>query len=85
MKVLHETGRGNESGTGLDLATIRRRVAGIKSRWTPEIAQARASEGARRRKELDALLGELLLNYPQVEGDDDAASCQDTHGLSLVG
>lgn len=67
----------------LDLRTIRRRVAKIKQSWTPEIAQARAAEGARRRRELDALVNQWL-----GERREDGASYQSTldrHGLSLIG
>ncbi len=47
---------GQVHGEGLDLATIRQRVARIKRTWTPETVRARAIEGARRRSELAALL-----------------------------
>jgi hypothetical protein len=46
----------DQVGEELDLATIRRRVASIKQKWSPETNRARAIEGARRRRELAALL-----------------------------
>jgi hypothetical protein len=85
MKVLHETSRDNSSAAVLDMATIRRRVAGIKNRWTPEIAQARAAEGIRRRRELDSLLAELLLQNATDGIQEDASPCEEPQGFSLVG
>ncbi len=41
----------------VDMDTIRRRLAKIKNRWSPEMVRARALEGTRRRAELEALLG----------------------------
>lgn len=46
----------------LDMATIRRRVATIKNRWTPETVRARAIEGARRRIELEDLVADVLVH-----------------------
>ncbi|MEZ6135283.1 MAG: hypothetical protein R3C53_10270 [Pirellulaceae bacterium] len=43
----------------IDMETIRRRVAKIKNRWSPETAKARAIEGVRRRADLEALLSEI--------------------------
>lgn len=84
MKTAYNTTR-STNGTELDMQTIRRRVANIKKQWTPEVAQARASEGARRRLELDlmvsALLREMRDEY-QVEAAD--AECAETR-LTLVG
>lgn len=62
----------------LDMSTIRRRVAQIKSQWSPDVVQARAAEGARRRRELDFLVSQLL-------GESCDRPCSDTHGLTLVG
>ena len=59
MKIAHDTAR-NANGTELDMQTIRQRVASIKKQWTPEVARARAAEGARRRLELDSLVSSLL-------------------------
>lgn len=59
MKIAHNTTR-NNNGTELDIQTIRRRVANIKKQWTPEVARARAAEGARRRSELDSMVCGLL-------------------------
>lgn len=84
MKIATQTSR-NANGSELDMLTIRRRVAAIKSRWAPEVAQARAAEGARRRRELDALVSELMSEYCD---DYSAKRCEtsgDTHGLTLVG
>jgi hypothetical protein len=44
----------------LDIATIRRRVASIKRKWSPETVRARAIEGERRRSELAALLARAV-------------------------
>lgn len=62
--------------------TIRRRVASIKSHWSPEVAQARATEGARRRRELDFLVTQLL---QQMRDEQACDSSEDAHGLTLVG
>lgn len=62
----------------LDMSTIRRRVAQIKSQWSPDVARARAAEGARRRRELDSLVSQLL-------GESNELPCRDNHGLTLVG
>lgn len=62
----------------LDMATIRRRLAKIKNCWSPETARARAIEGARRREQLEILLGDLM------EDRNDDRPCED-HGFSLVG
>ena len=80
MKIAHETRDFENSNDFVDIDTIRRRVAMIKSRWTPEVARARASEGARRRSEFDRLVTALLL-----EANESCEESQDTHGLSLVG
>lgn len=68
----------------LDMQTIRRRVAQIKSQWTPEVARARAAEGARRRRELDALVGHLA-GEKRCEGQAAERLGRDSHGLTLVG
>lgn len=84
MKIAHNKAR-NASGSELDMQTIRRRVANIKSQWTPEVAQERASEGARRRLELDSMVSELLremredYEFEVTDSDSDAAR------LTLVG
>ena len=62
----------------VDMATIRRRIATIKNRWSPETIRARALEGARRRSELQALLADLLDEQAADEARDDS-------GFSLVG
>lgn len=83
MKVVADTrspaGRGE-----LDMNTIRRRVARIKSQWSPEVARARAAEGARRRRELDALVDHLLVQAGD-ESFRESGSGELPHGLSLVG
>ncbi len=85
MKIAEQTTR-DISATELDMATIRRRVAQIKQRWTPEIAQARAAEGARRRRELDAMVNQLLHElHDQEHGIEGIGSESDSHGLTLVG
>lgn len=61
------------------IAEIHRRVAKIKQRWSPEIAQARAAEGERRRGELESLLAELELGL--AAADQDAEECE----FSIVG
>lgn len=84
MKIAHNTTR-NTSGTELDMHTIRRRVANIKKQWTPEIAQERAAEGARRRLELDSMVSGLLREMRDEcefhSCDSDSASTR----LTLVG
>ena len=83
MKIAKDTVWDTFAGE-LDMATIRRRVARIKSQWTPEVARARAVEGARRRRELDTLVSQLWTksgDQPSEEG----FPCRDTHGLTLVG
>ncbi len=64
----------NESAEGeglLDLATIRRRVALIKNRWSAETVRARAIEGARRRIELEGLVANVLAHdNDDVEGEE---------------
>ncbi len=65
----------------VDLDTIRRRVANIKNRWTPEMTRARAIEGARRRSELEDLLLELLTD---TSGSEEVCDLK-SHGFSLVG
>lgn len=62
------------------MATIRKRVAKIKRRWTPEVAKSRAVEGQRRREELECLLVELL--DAECEDGEELA---DFPTLSLVG
>mgnify|MGYP001361035098 CR=1 FL=1 len=84
MKIAPHTAT-RSAGSELDMLTIRRRVAKIKSRWTPEETQARASEGTRRRRELDALVIELMGDYRDEQLRGDAACCDDSHGLTLVG
>lgn len=85
MKIAEQTTR-DISATELDMATIRRRVAQIKQRWTPEVAQARAAEGARRRRELDMLVNQLLHEFRGEEfGNEGSGSERDSHGLTLVG
>lgn len=59
MKIAYSTAR-NTGDNELDMQTIRRRVANIKKQWTPEVAQARAAEGVRRRLELDSMICGLL-------------------------
>jgi hypothetical protein len=81
MRIAAETNRVAESSE-LDMLTIRRRVAKIKSRWAPEVAQSRAIEGARRRRELDAMVSELL---GDLRADFQVDACDDAHGLTLVG
>ncbi|MEM7478949.1 MAG: hypothetical protein AAF483_28535 [Planctomycetota bacterium] len=65
----------------LDIETIRSRVADIKAEWSPEEAQARAIEGARRRAELQNLMLELLCDVSDSEESCDLVE----HGFSLVG
>lgn len=85
MKIAEQTTR-DISATELDMATIRRRVAQIKQRWTPEVAQARAAEGVRRRRELDAMVSQLLHElHDQEHGIEGIGSESDSHGLTLVG
>lgn len=84
MKIAPHTAT-RSAGSELDMLTIRRRVAQIKGRWTPEETQARAAEGTRRRRELDALVSELKGDYLDERVTDKAACCDDFHGLTLVG
>ncbi len=84
MKIANQTSR-NTNGSELDMLTIRRRVANIKSRWAPEVAQARAAEGARRRRELDALVSELMSEFCDDYSAKQCETSGDTHGLTLVG
>ncbi len=84
MKIAKLTSR-DVNGSELDMLTIRRRVANIKSRWAPEVAQARAAEGARRRRELNALVSELLVEFRDDYASVDCETSNDTHGLTLVG
>lgn len=84
MKIAKLTSR-NANSTELDMQTIRRRVANIKSHWAPEVAQARAAEGARRRRELDALVSELMSDYSEEYAAEDCENSSDAHGLTLVG
>ncbi len=88
MKILQKTRKNAASenlATFLDMETIRRRVSHIKQRWSPEIARARATEGARRRVELEDLVLELLGQDTDSSDSSDAESQDDRHGLSLVG
>ena len=84
MKIAKQTAR-DTYATELDMATIRQRVAQIKKRWTPEVAQARAAEGARRRRELDALVNQLLGEMSEDYASSGPRSGSDAHGLTLVG
>ena len=84
MKIAKLTSR-DVNGSELDMLTIRRRVANIKSRWAPEVAQARAAEGARRRRELNALVSELMVEFRDEYAVADCETSNDTHGLTLVG
>ncbi len=84
MKIATQTSR-DVNSTELDMQTIRRRVANIKSRWAPEVAQARAAEGARRRRELNALVSELVGEFREDYTVDDCENKRDAHGLTLVG
>lgn len=84
MKIAHQT-VARSTVSELDMSTIRRRVAQIKRRWTPEEAQARAAEGLRRRRELDALVGQLLGEFGADKLLTDHEDCDDAHGLTLVG
>ena len=84
MKIAKQTSR-DTYATELDMATIRQRVAQIKKRWTPEVAQARATEGARRRRELDALVNQLLGEMSEDYAIAGQRSGSDSHGLTLVG
>ncbi|MCA9180022.1 MAG: hypothetical protein KDA51_01180 [Planctomycetales bacterium] len=84
MKIANQTSRDINSSE-LDMQTIRRRVANIKSRWAPEVAQARAAEGARRRRELDALVSELMSGFYDDYSAKPCETSGDTHGLTLVG
>jgi hypothetical protein len=65
----------------LDMATIRRRVARIKNGWNEETARARATEGARRRRELE----ELLIGHLCDVGDSEESCDLRKSGFSLVG
>ena len=71
---------GEERGF-LEMETIRRRVAKIKSTWSPETAKARAIEGARRRRELE----DVLLSHLCDIGDSEECCDLQKHGFSLVG
>ncbi len=84
MKIAQHTAT-RSAGSELDMLTIRRRVAKIKSRWTAEETQARAAEGTRRRHELDALVSELMGDYLDDRDTRGATCCDDSHGLTLVG
>ncbi|MCA9133034.1 MAG: hypothetical protein KDA45_07755 [Planctomycetales bacterium] len=84
MRIISTENCDQSGSEVLDLATIRRRVASIKKRWTPETARARAIEGARRRQELDALLGGFW-EQPSTYAADAPCEAKDKHGLSLVG
>lgn len=88
MKIAHNTARNatrNNNGTELDMQTIRQRVASIKKQWTPEVAQARAAEGMRRRLELDSMVGSLLREMREDYDFDAAVSDSDATRLTLVG
>jgi len=80
MRVAESTIR-DSVGSELDMLTIRRRVAQIKNKWTPEVSQARAAEGARRRRELDAMVAQLLGDLRDHRPEQNF----DAHGLSLIG
>lgn len=84
MKIAKQTTR-DTNATELDMATIRQRVAQIKKRWSPEVAQARAAEGARRRRELDALVNQLVGELSEEYASSGPRSECDSHGLTLVG
>ncbi len=84
MKIANQTSR-DANGTELDMLTIRRRVANIKSRWAPEVARARAVEGARRRRELDALVSALMSEYSDDYSNQRRETSDDAQGLTLVG
>lgn len=84
MKIAEQTKR-QETNSQLDLLTIRRRVAKIKNNWTPEVAHARALEGKRRRRELDALVEGLLKEMSQDFLGEAADLSEQSHGLTLVG
>ncbi len=62
---------------GVDLQTVRERVAAIKRSWTPEEVAARAAEGRRRRRDLRALVEALEQEQSFV--------CDDRPELTLVG
>ncbi len=62
---------------GVDLQTVRERVAAIKRSWTPEEVAARAAEGRRRRRDLRALVEALE--------QEQAFDCDDCPELTLVG
>lgn len=84
MKISHNTAR-SASGAELDLQTIRQRVANIKKQWTPEVAKARAVEGARRRFELDSMVSALLLEMREDYEFGAADSDSEATRLTLVG
>ncbi len=84
MKIAHNTNR-NTGGTELDMQTIRRRVDNIKKQWTPEVAQSRAAEGARRRLELDSMVSDLLREMREDYEFETAESDSDAIQLTLVG
>ncbi len=65
----------------VDMDTIRRRVATIKNRWSPETAAARAVEVRRRRESLEDLVLDLLTDISDSEESCDIRE----HGFNLVG
>ena len=75
-----QTQNRNDESQILDIATIRRRVAMIKSGWSEETARARAAEGQRRRNQLESFLLDLLTD---VAGSEETCDLRD-HGFSLV-
>lgn len=65
----------------IDIETVRRRVAKIKNGWTSDTVRARATEGDRRRRELESLILDLM-----TDTSDSEESCDiGLHGFSLVG
>lgn len=84
MKISRNTTR-DASGAELDIQTIRQRVANIKKQWTPEVARARAIEGARRRFELDSMVSALLLEMREDYELDTFDSDSGATRLTLVG
>ncbi len=88
MKIAPATRRNPSVAGELDMQTIRRRVANIKNHWSPEVAQARAAEGIRRRRELDALVEGLLSDLRDndlVNTEEFGDLAQAAHGLTLIG
>lgn len=83
MKVLDITSARESENTSkfLDINTIRSRVKRIKAGWNPDIAKARAIEGARRRQELEEIFLDILCDVSDSEESCDLAE----HGFSLVG